>query len=87
MPVRFQSWWILMGLLLLGCDARAQDLWLMKAHDARRTGQSLSNGPLTLDPAQSWSAEAQGAHTLNIGATVTAATDGRDCAVFQFPGG
>ncbi len=72
MPVRLQSWWILIGLLFLGLEAQAQDLWLMKAHDARRTGQSLSNGPLTLDAAQSWTAETPGAHTLNIGATVTA---------------
>ena len=43
----------------------------MKAHDARRTGQSLSNGPLALDAAQSWTAEMPGAHTINIGATVT----------------
>ena len=75
MPIRSQSRWILILFLVLGigpCVAQAQDLWLMKAHDTRRTGQSQSNGPLPLDPTQSWTAEAPGAHTLNIGATVTA---------------
>jgi len=43
----------------------------MKAHDARRTGQSRTNGPRVIDPARSWTAEAPGAHVLNIGATVT----------------
>ena len=68
--------WILLLLLVLPAasapDAQArQDLWLTKAHDARRTGQSRINGPMSIDPAQSWTAEAPGAHTLNIGATVT----------------
>jgi hypothetical protein len=58
--------------LAVGGTAQArQDLWLTKAHDARRTGQSRINGPLAIDPGRSWTAEAPGAHTLNIGATVT----------------
>jgi len=47
------------------------DLWLMKAHDARRTGQSRSNGPREVDPNQSWSVEAPAAFVLNIGASVS----------------
>ena len=77
MPGRGKAWRFLLIVLLLAFggtfqDAKArQDLWLTKAHDARRTGQSRINGPLSIDPAQSWTAEAPGAHTLNIGATVT----------------
>ena len=76
---RLGAWCRSLPLLLLSAliltavpEAQArQDLWLTKAHDARRTGQSQSNGPMAIDPAQSWTAEAPGAHTLNIGATVT----------------
>lgn len=49
----------------------AQDLWLMKGHDTRRTGQSKSNGPKAIDLARSWVAEAPAAFVINIGATVT----------------
>ena len=56
---------------LTGSDVWAQaDLWLMKGHDVRRTGQSQNNGPLSIDLAQSWTAEAPGAMVLNIGASV-----------------
>ena len=77
MPARPTRSWILyvwlVSILGMGSgDALAQDLWLMKAHDVRRTGQSLSNGPHAIDLQRSWTAEAPGAHTLNIGATVTA---------------
>lgn len=61
---------ILLGLMLAH-TAGAQDLWLMKGHDVRRTGQSLNNGPLAIDEAASWVTEIPAAHTLNIGATVT----------------
>ena len=76
MPMRSSSGQLSLFLLILlfvsqGSEAEAQDLWLTKAHDARRTGQSQNNGPRAIDPAQSWTAEAPGAHTLNIGATVT----------------
>lgn len=50
---------------------QAQDAWLMKGHDARRTGQSNINGPMTVDPDRSWSATLPGALEINIGATVT----------------
>lgn len=43
----------------------------MKGHDVRRTGQSLTNGPSSIDSAATWIAQAAGAHTLNVGATVT----------------
>lgn len=66
---RLARW--LVFLLLLTFPVQAQDLWLMKAHDARRTGQSLSNGPLAIDPARSWTAEAPGGDVINIGAAVT----------------
>ena len=73
MPDRSTSWWILVLVMILGAGlwtlaAVAQNLWLMKAHDARRTGQSLSNGPLAIDAAQSWTAEVPGAHTMPFNA-------------------
>ena len=77
MPGRGKAWRFLLMALLLAFggtfqDAEArQDLWLTRAHDARRTGQSLNDGPMSIDPAQSWMAETPGAHTLNIGASVT----------------
>jgi hypothetical protein len=49
----------------------AQDLWLMKGHDTRRTGQSKSNGPKAIDLSRSWVTEAPAAFVINIGATVT----------------
>lgn len=59
-------------LLLLALSARAQPgLWPTKAHDARRTGQSEINGPLSVSEAASWQADAPAAGKLNIGATVT----------------
>lgn len=58
-------------LISLPC-AEAQDLWLTKAHDARRTGQSRNHGPLAIDPLQTWVVEAPGAIVLNVGATVDA---------------
>ena len=71
-----RSSWILFLLVVLMLAAAPetqarQDLWLTKAHDVRRTGQSRINGPMSIDPAQSWTAETPGAHTLNIGASVT----------------
>jgi len=48
----------------------AQDLWLMKGHDTRRTGQSKSNGPKAIDLSRSWVAETPAAFVINIGATV-----------------
>ena len=59
----------LVGALLCS-DCAAQDLWLMKGHDVRRTGQSRNNGPMSIDPLQSWTAEAPAATVLNIGASV-----------------
>jgi len=43
----------------------------MKAHDARRTGQSAINGPMEISEARTWSTEIPVAVKLNIGATVT----------------
>lgn len=43
----------------------------MKGHDARRTGQSLSNGPRAIDPMRSWTAPVPAGDVINIGATVT----------------
>lgn len=43
----------------------------MKAHDARRTGQSRINGPREVDANQSWSVQAPAAFVLNIGASVS----------------
>ncbi len=43
----------------------------MKAHDARRTGQSGNRGPSALLEDGGWTYEAPGAVELNIGATVT----------------
>ena len=71
------SRWILLRLACLfllwtPCAVAAQQgLWPMKGYDGRRTGQSPVNGPRALDPAQSWTVELPGAHTINIGATVT----------------
>lgn len=70
------QWFLFLPLILafggMGQQAQArQDLWLTNAHDARRTGQSRINGPLAIDPSRSWTVAAPGAHTLNIGATVT----------------
>ena len=48
----------------------AQDLWLMKGHDTRRTGQSGSIGPVAVDQEQSWSVPVPGANVINIGASV-----------------
>lgn len=59
-----------LGFTLAG-SGLAQDPWLMKGHDVRRTGQSLGNGPLSINAADSWVAEVPAAHTINIGATVT----------------
>ena len=56
--------------MLVDTDSEAQDLWLMKGHDVRRTGQSRNNGPTSIDPLQSWTAEAPAATVLNIGASV-----------------
>ena len=42
----------------------------MKGHDVRRTGQSKNKGPLSIDPAQSWTADAPGGIVLNIGASI-----------------
>ena len=61
---------IFLGLTLANTVV-AQDLWLMKGHDVRRTGQSLNNGPLEIDEAASWVTEIPAAHTINIGGTVT----------------
>ena len=43
----------------------------MKAHDARRTGQSAINGPMEISDARTWSTKIPAAVKLNIGATVT----------------
>ena len=51
-------------------ELRAQDLWLMKGHDNRRTGQSESYGPITITESENWTAEEPGAFVLNIGASV-----------------
>ncbi len=53
-----------------GVQAGAQDVWLQKAHDARRTGQSQSFGMQRVDSAASWRYTAEAAFELNIGATV-----------------
>lgn len=47
----------------------AQDIWPMKGHDTRRTGQSLANGPREVT--DYWVSEVPAAFVLNIGATVT----------------
>ncbi|MEO0557616.1 MAG: PQQ-binding-like beta-propeller repeat protein [Bacteroidota bacterium] len=62
-----------LGLLELVTLSRAvaQDTWPMKGHDVRRTGQSQINGPQSLVEGDSWTTELPGAHTVNIGATVT----------------
>jgi len=65
---------IVLALLFVMCGAMtslAQDLWLMKGHDARRTGQSKTNGPKAIDLSKSWVVEAPAAFVINIGATVT----------------
>ncbi len=59
------------GLAAPATQAQQGDPWPTKAHDARRTGQSRHNGPLAIDPARSWTVPLPGAHTVNIGATVT----------------
>jgi len=67
---------IALTILYIICGAMAglaQDLWLMKGHDARRTGQSKTNGPKAIDLSKSWVAEAPAAFVINIGATVTKA--------------
>jgi outer membrane protein assembly factor BamB len=51
-------------------DAAAQDLWLMKGHDVRRTGQSTALGPQSIDEEQSWVTEIPAGMVLNIGASV-----------------
>lgn len=51
--------------------ASAQDIWPMKAHDVRRTGQSAINGPSRIIEANSWSTVIQAADKINVGATVT----------------
>ena len=51
--------------------AAAQDVWLMKGHDARRTGQSGSYGIRSVDTTRSWEYVADAAFELNVGATVT----------------
>ena len=67
---------LLLGLVLLELvtlpRVGAQEAWPMKGHDVRRTGQSQINGPASLNAADSWTVELPGAHTVNIGATVTA---------------
>lgn len=65
---------ILGALAGTGIKAGAQDVWLQKAHDARRTGQSGSFGMQSVDSAASWQYTAEAAFELNIGATVD--TDG-----------
>jgi hypothetical protein len=45
-----RSWYVLCSAM----TSFAQDLWLMKGHDTRRTGQSKSNGPKALDLSKSW---------------------------------
>jgi len=66
---------LLLGVFLLELamppGASAQDPWPMKGHDTRRTGQSLNNGPMSLNASDSWTVELSGAHTVNVGATVT----------------
>lgn len=58
--------------LILSPSLRAQppDLWLMKAHDVRRTGQSRAVGPAAVDPDASWSVPLPGANVINVGASV-----------------
>ncbi len=46
------------------------DLWLTKAHDGRRTGQSAANGPLSIDESRTWKADVPAAFVVNIGASV-----------------
>ncbi|GAB5536076.1 MAG: hypothetical protein Rubg2KO_23250 [Rubricoccaceae bacterium] len=66
---------MLLGVLILELamapGVGAQDTWPMKGHDVRRTGQSRINGPESLNATNSWTVELPGAHTVNIGATVT----------------
>lgn len=54
----------------LSAFAQQGDPWLMKGHDARRTGQSLTNGPRSVDPSRTWTVEAPAGFVLNIGASV-----------------
>ena len=71
----FLRWFGIIGMLVCATfaqDVFAQDLWLMKGHDVRRTGQSVGNGPREIDPQQSWTVTVPGAHTINIGASVDA---------------
>lgn len=46
------------------------DLWLMKGHDTRRTGQSGNLGPVSVDQGSSWEAGVPAAHVLNVGASI-----------------
>lgn len=55
---------------ILPVEGNAQDSWLMKAHDTRRTGQSQSFGPRSID-GSSWSVQEPGAFVINVGASVT----------------
>ena len=50
--------------------AQDGDSWLMKGHDSRRTGQSLTNGPRSVDQSRTWSVEAPAGYVLNVGASV-----------------
>lgn len=45
------------------------DLWLMKGHDTRRTGQSGNRGPVTVDAGSSWGVQVPAAHVINVGAS------------------
>lgn len=64
----------LIGLLLPTQSLPAQsgegDLWLMKGHDTRRTGQSSNRGPVSIDPNRSWDVLIPAVDVLNVGASV-----------------
>ncbi len=68
---RFHTGCVLVLLLAISQPSSGQDVWLMKGHDARRTGQSGSYGPLSVDNQATWVGQEPGAFVINIGASVT----------------
>ena len=62
-------------LLIFCCSttvslAQTPNLWLMKGHDTRRTGQSSVAGPKSIDPEKSWRRDIPAANVINVGASV-----------------